>query len=175
MSGSALSLSCYVIHRIVITSSMLIRFYWLDQVQNVAGWLKWSDLCVLQIRWSDRRLDVVRCDMAKVGESEWVSVTLSELPAHPACPAAHPPPPSSHFLSRTSFQHFADTHGHLTWCCSDMSILEIIHGLGFELYHTDPGSIHYFIFIIMVCWWVLLVLPVHYYWTPRGLSLLLGS
>ena len=107
MSGSALSLSGYVIHRIVITSSMLIRFYWLDQVQIVAGWL--SDL---QIRWSDKRLDVVRCDMAKVGESEWVSVTLSELPTHTARPAAHPPPPSSHFLSRTSFQHFADICGH---------------------------------------------------------------
>ena len=93
MSGSALSLSGYVIHRIVITSSMLIRFYWLDQAQIVAGWL--SDL---QIQWSDKRLDVVRCDMAKVGESEWVSVTLSELPAHPARPAAHPPPPSSHSL-----------------------------------------------------------------------------
>lgn len=65
MSDSALSLSCYVIHRIVITSSMLIRFYWVDQVQIVAGWL--SDL---QIQRSDMRLDVVRCDMAKVGESE---------------------------------------------------------------------------------------------------------
>ena len=108
MSGSALSLSCYVIRRIVITSPMLIRFYWLDQVQ-VAGWL--SDL---QIRWSDKRLDVVRCDMAKVGESEWVSVTLSELPAHPARPAAHPPPPSSHSLPDI----ISTLRGHL-WTLTD--------------------------------------------------------